>query len=166
MGAGKSTVGRVLARHLSWQFSDTDHVIEQQTGVGVPVVFEIEGEAGFRKRESLALNSFLGKKNQVLATGGGIILLPENRALLKQIGTVVYLRASPYELYQRTRMDKNRPLLQSPNPRQRLEQLLLERRPYYEEVADLVIETGRQSVHVIAQKICSALNIDQNASTN
>jgi shikimate kinase len=159
MGAGKSTVGRALARHLSWGFSDTDHVIEQQTGVSIPVIFEIEGVEGFRKRESMALRGFVNERQHVLATGGGIVLAPENRVLLKQVGSVVYLRASAHELYQRTRLDKNRPLLQAPNPRQRLEELLIQRRPLYESVADVIVETGRQPVHLIVQKICSALGL-------
>jgi shikimate kinase len=161
MGAGKSTVGKALAKHLSWEFTDTDHLIEHQTGVSIPVIFEIEGEAGFRRRESTALASFLGKERQVIATGGGIVLAPENRAILKKIGAVVYLSASASELYQRTRLDKNRPLLQGPNPRRKIEELLTARLPLYKECADVVVETGRQPVYQIVQKISHALKLGQ-----
>jgi shikimate kinase len=157
MGAGKSTVGKALAKHLSWEFTDTDHLIEHQTGVSIPVIFEIEGEAGFRKRETTALSSFVGKERQVIATGGGIVLAPENREILKKIGAVVYLSASAAELYQRTRLDKNRPLLQGPNPRRKIEELLAARLPLYRECADVVVETGRQPVYQIVHKIGHAL---------
>lgn len=166
MGAGKSTVGRALARHLSWEFSDTDHVIENQTGVSIPVIFEIEGEAGFRRRETQCLIDFSNKSAVVLATGGGIVLAEENRRLLKQIGPVVYLKASVQELFQRTKLDKNRPLLQTPNPRQRIEELLAKRKPLYESCADLVVETGRQPVHLIVQKICKALGLESGHPAN
>ena len=159
MGAGKSTVGKALAKHLSWEFTDTDHLIEQQTGVSIPVIFEIEGEAGFRRRESMALAGFAGKDRQVIATGGGIVLAAENREILKLIGSVVYLSAAGAELYQRTRLDKNRPLLQGPNPRRKIEELLTARSPLYRECADVVIETGRQPVYQIVQKISHALKL-------
>lgn len=159
MGAGKSTVGKALAKHLSWEFTDTDHLIEHQTGVSIPVIFEIEGESGFRRRESAALSSFVGKEKQVIATGGGIVLASENREILKQIGAVVYLSASAAELYQRTRLDKNRPLLRGPNPRKKIEELLAARLPLYKECADVVVETGRQPVYQIVQKISQALNL-------
>ena len=160
MGAGKSTVGRALAKALSWDFSDTDHLIEQQTGVSIPLIFEIEGEAGFRKRESQVLACFSGKHNHVLATGGGLVMDPENRAILQQVGPVVYLNASAYELYQRTRLDKSRPLLQGTNPRKCIEDLLVARTPLYKECATVVIETGRQPVYQIVQKIVAALGLD------
>lgn len=159
MGAGKSTVGRALARCLGWEFSDTDHIIELTTGVNIPTIFEIEGEDGFRKRETQALVNFEGASGCVLATGGGIVLLPENRELLKKIGRVVYLRASGKDLYERTRLDKNRPLLQHANPEKRIKTLLAERKPLYEEVADFIIDTGRQPVHQIVNKISHSLRM-------
>lgn len=159
MGAGKSTVGKALAKHLSWEFTDTDHLIEQQTGVSIPVIFEIEGEQGFRRRESQALASFVGRQRQVIATGGGIVLAPENRAILKRLGSVVYLSASSAELYQRTKLDKNRPLLQGPNPRRKIEELLLARHSLYQECANVIIETGRQPVYQIIHKIGVALKL-------
>lgn len=159
MGAGKSTVGKALAKHLSWEFVDTDHLIEQQTGVSIPTIFEIEGEAGFRRRESQVLTSLTGRQGLVVATGGGIVLAQANRVHLKEVGPVVYLSASAAELYQRTRMDKNRPLLQSPNPRKTIEDLLTLRHPLYTEVSDLTIETGRQPVSHLVQRICDALGL-------
>lgn len=159
MGAGKSTVGKALARHLGWEFIDTDHVIEHQTGVSIPVIFEIEGEAGFRRRESQTLASLTERQNMVLATGGGVVLAPENRETLKQFGAVVYLSATPGELYQRTRLDKNRPLLKTANPRKRIEELLNQREPLYEACAEVKVETGRQPVNQIVHKIEHALGL-------
>lgn len=161
MGAGKSTVGKALAKHLSWDFFDTDHLIEQQTGVSIPTIFEIEGEAGFRRRESMVLASFEGKQSLVVATGGGVVLSEENRTVLKRMGAVIYLGASAAELYQRTRLDKNRPLLQGPNPRKKIEELLIQRQPLYQEVANLVIETGRQPVSQLVDKICTSLQLNK-----
>lgn len=157
MGAGKSTVGRALAKQLEWDFSDTDHIIEMSTGVSIPTIFEIEGEEGFRRRETQALLNFEGASHCVLATGGGIILAEENRRILQRIGKVVYLRASARDLYERTKLDRNRPLLQDPNPEKKLKDLLAIRKPIYESCADLVIETGRQPVGQIVNKICQLL---------
>lgn len=157
MGAGKSTVGKALARQLGWEFVDTDHVIEQATGVSIPTIFEIEGEEGFRKRETQTLATLLEKPQCVLATGGGIVINPQNRAMLKALGDVVYLKASTQDLMERTKLDKNRPLLQHPDPESKIEELLKVRRPMYQECADLVIETGRQPVNQIVHKICKAL---------
>lgn len=161
MGAGKSTVGKALAKHLSWEFVDTDHLIEQQTGVSIPTIFEIEGEAGFRRRESHVLTGLEGREGLVVATGGGIVLAEENRLTLKRVGSVVYLSASAAELYQRTRLDKNRPLLQGPNPRKKIEELLALRLPLYKSVADVVVETGRQPVSQLVNKICQAVGVDK-----
>jgi shikimate kinase len=160
MGAGKSTVGRALAKHLSWDFVDTDTLVEQQTGVRVPVIFDLEGEAGFRKRESHALSCLLGRTRLVVATGGGIVLAPENRALLARLGSVVYLRASAQELYQRTRFDKNRPLLQSPNPCLVIEALLSQRVSLYESCANLVVDTGRQPLLQLIHDMCQQLQLN------
>lgn len=157
MGAGKSTVGKALARQLGWEFVDTDHVIEQATGVSIPTIFEIEGEEGFRKRESQTLASLISKPQCVLATGGGIVLNEDNRKLLRRLGDVVYLKANVQDLVERTKLDKNRPLLQAPNPEQKLEELLKARKSLYQDCADLVIETGRQPVNQIVHKICKAL---------
>jgi len=158
MGAGKTTVGRVLAKHLQKTFYDTDHEIERRTGVSIPHIFEVEGEAGFRKRESQVLGDLVSMPGVVLATGGGIVLLPENRHLLKEHGTVIYLRANVHELWLRTRNDKNRPLLQQGDPREKLEQLFLVRDPLYKEVADYIVDTGGQPVNAIVQKIEKLIN--------
>ena len=158
MGAGKTTIGRLLAKHLSKHFYDTDHEIERRTGVNIPLIFELEGEAGFRKRETAVIAELCRMQDIVLATGGGAILAQQNRESLKQHGTVIYLRAHVQELWQRTRNDKNRPLLQTDDPRAKLEQLFIERDPLYHETADIVLETGGQSVssivHLIEQKLC------------
>lgn len=146
MGSGKSTVGRALARQLNMTFLDSDHEIQNRTGVSIPHIFDVEGESGFRLRESFELDAILQRKAVVLATGGGAILSQENRVLLRRGGVVVYLQASVNELWQRTKHDKNRPLLQTQNPLQKLSELYEQRNPIYLEVADIVIQTGRQSV--------------------
>ncbi len=153
MGAGKTTVGRLIAKHLNKNFYDTDHEIERRTGVNIPLIFELEGEAGFRRREAAVIEELTQADNIVLATGGGAVLLPENRLNLKQHGTVVYLRANVHELWIRTRNDKNRPLLQTENPRQKLEKLFEERDPLYREVATIVVDTGGQAVGTIVHEI-------------
>lgn len=146
MGAGKTTVGRALAKRLGKAFCDSDREIEARTGVRVAVIFDIEGEAGFRRRESEVIEQLTAMDDVVLATGGGAVLDPSNRDHLKTRGFVIYLHAQPLVLCQRTRSDKSRPLLQADDPRDRLEKLYVERDPLYREVADLVIDTGRQSV--------------------
>lgn len=142
MGAGKTTIGRQLAKTLDRQFVDLDHELEARCGVRVSVIFDIEGEEGFRKRETATLDACSRQGGIVLATGGGAVLAPENREFLTQRGVVVYLRASVDELYRRVARDKNRPLLQTENPRQRLADLLAHREPLYEEVADIIFDTG------------------------
>lgn len=146
MGAGKTTVGRLLARELCYDFRDSDHEVVQRTGASIPTIFELEGEAGFREREAAAIEELTQLDHLVLATGGGAVLRPENRAHLKSRGIVVYLKASPEELWLRTRRDKNRPLLQTEDPKGRLEQLFAQRDPLYREIADLVVETGKPNV--------------------
>lgn len=159
MGAGKSTVGRALARRLGWDFVDLDHEIEAATGVRIPVIFEIEGEAGFRKRESQILAALVKRPHMVLATGGGAVIDPDNRVLLKDNGHVVYLKASVDELYLRTKNDKSRPLLQSGNPRERIATLLKAREAFYEGVSSLQVNTGRQPVTQIAHNIAATLGL-------
>jgi shikimate kinase len=157
MGAGKTSVGKLLARRLGKTFYDCDIEIEKTTGVRVPVIFEIEGEAGFRQRESRMLAELTRGRDLVLATGGGAVLSAENRALLANSGLVVYLRATPHDLWQRTRHDRNRPLLQTPNPLAKLAELHTQRDPLYREIADVIIDTGHQSVgslvHRLEQKL-------------
>ena len=144
MGAGKTSMGKLLAKRLGKTFLDCDHEIERATGVKVTVIFEIEGEAGFRAREAKALVELARRKDIVLATGGGAVLSADNRKLLAENGVVVYLRAAAADLWSRTRHDKNRPLLQTADPRARLEQIYAERDPLYREVADIKI--GRAHV--------------------
>ena len=157
MGAGKTTVGRLLARRLKLRFLDSDHEIEHRCGVKVPTIFDIEGEAGFRARESQVLAELTALEGIVLATGGGAILAEENRRHLADGGTVVYLCARPEALYERVRQDRNRPLLATPDPLARLRELYLERDPLYRAVADLVIDTGRQSVQSLARSLVDQL---------
>lgn len=158
MGAGKTTIGRLLAKHLGKTFYDADHEIERRTGVNIPLIFEVEGESGFRKREMAVVEELSEMQNIVLATGGGAVLMRENRENLKKNGTVIYLRANVQELWLRTRNDKNRPLLQNADPRTKLEQLFAERDPLYREVATIVMDTGGQPVNTIVHLIEQLLN--------
>ena len=153
MGAGKTSVGRVLAKRLNKVFYDSDHVIEQRTGVKIPVIFEIEGEPGFRHRESVVLDELTALDEVVLATGGGAVLAAENRERLRTRGTVVYLRASVKDLLNRTRHDKNRPLLQTADPRARLNELFEIRDPLYREIAHVTIDTGSQSLTTLMNRL-------------
>jgi shikimate kinase len=157
MGAGKTTVGRQLARRLGKRFADTDHEIESRTGVSVAVIFEIEGETGFRAREAQVLDTLTAQHDVVIATGGGVVLDPANRERLAARGFVVYLRAQPRDLYLRTRHDKARPLLQAGNPLAKLEELHRLRDPLYAEVADLIVESGRQSVSILVDQLLKRL---------
>jgi shikimate kinase len=157
MGAGKTSVGRALARRLKLRFLDCDHEIERRCGVKVPLIFDIEGEAGFRARETLVLAELTKLEGVVLATGGGAVLAEVNRHRLTAGGTVVYLCARPEDLYDRVRQDRNRPLLAGDDPLGRLRELYRERDPLYREVADVVIDTGRQSVQVLARALLEQL---------
>jgi len=140
MGAGKTTVGRQLAKRLHRRFVDADQEIEARTGVRIPVIFEIEGEAGFRRREARVIDELSRERELVVATGGGAVIDAANRANLKRSGLVVYLSAAPETLFERTRLDRNRPLLQVEDPLAKLRQLHAQRDPLYREVADLVVE--------------------------
>ena len=157
MGSGKTTVGRALAKKLNKRFFDSDHEIEARTGASIPLIFEIEGEASFRQREADMIRDLTANDGVVLATGGGSILNAQSREYLKSRGLVIYLRAGVSSILQRTGHDKNRPLLQTADPRGRLEELTLQREPYYREVADIVIETGRPNVQYLVQTIVAYL---------
>ena len=151
MGAGKTTIGRSLARRLGWHFVDSDHEIEARTGVGIPTIFEIEGEAGFRRRESQVIAELAAQRGLVVATGGGAVLAQENRDNLRNNGFVVYLDVSPAQLFERTRHDRNRPLLQVADPLARLQALHAQRAPLYREVADLVVDGNRNNPQAVVQ---------------
>lgn len=157
MGAGKTTVGRCLARLLEREFVDLDAEIEARCGADIPWIFDVEGEQGFRDREAALLQEMVARPGLVVATGGGVVLRPENRRLLKGAGTVVYLAVSPRELYDRTRNDQHRPLLQVPNRREVIERLVGERDPLYREVATLVYGGGRRSARGAAEEIARLL---------
>jgi len=156
-GSGKTTVGRLLAKKLQKTFVDSDDEIQHRTGVSIPHIFDVEGEAGFRQRESAALEALVQRKNIVLATGGGAVLSAANRELLKQCGVVVYLKSSVHDLWQRTRHDRNRPLLQTADPYAKLHTLCAQRDPGYLEIADIVVHTGRQSVHTLLGRLLERL---------
>jgi shikimate kinase len=152
MGAGKTSVGRMLARRMQKDFFDADAEVEKITGVKIPVIFEIEGESGFRAREEKMIDQLTAMNGIVLATGGGAVISLANRTLLKSRGCVIYLRAAPEDLWRRTRRDRNRPLLQTTDPLGKLRTLHEQRDPLYREVANIIVDTGSQSVaHLTTQ---------------
>lgn len=151
MGAGKTTVGKALARRLAYRFVDVDQEIEARTGVSVPTIFEIEGEEGFRRREAQVIADLAGVNGHVVATGGGAVLQPENRRNLQASGFVIYLNVPLATLYERTRHDKKRPLLQVSDPRQKLRELYAQRDPLYREIANLIISGSRITVQSVLQ---------------
>ena len=153
MGAGKSTIGRLLAGQLHLPFVDTDRVIEERTGADIPWIFDVEGEEGFRQRESAVLQDVLQGQPVVLATGGGIVLKPENRTLINRFGKAFYLMASIDQLLERTAKDKKRPLLQVDDPEAKIRELMELRDPIYREVSDYVVKTDRRSPRAVAQEI-------------
>ena len=157
MGAGKSTIGRALAKELKLEFYDTDEVIEDRTGASISWIFDVEGEEGFRRREQKVVDELTQKNNIVLATGGGVIMTAENRNALAGRGTVIYLRTSLAQQFERTKRDTKRPLLQTPNLEGRLEVLSGEREPFYEELADVSFETDKHTVKAVANKIIKYL---------
>jgi shikimate kinase len=157
MGAGKSTIGRQLARSLGLGFADSDTEIEARTGADIPWIFDVEGEAGFRDREEAVLAEMTTWDNTVLATGGGAVLRPANRQVLAERGFVIYLRTTLEEQLSRTRKDRNRPLLQTADPEGTLRRLFTERDPLYREVADLVIDTDSSSPKTVAQRVLASL---------
>lgn len=157
MGAGKSTIGRQVAALLRLEFNDSDREIQRRTGVDIPTIFDFEGEEGFRKREKAAVEDLTAKEGQVLATGGGVIIDPDNRRNLSSRGVVVYLNCSPKQQYERTMRDKNRPLLQTDNPLAKLESLMEERDPLYRATADFVVSTENRSAQAVAKEIVRKL---------
>ena len=158
MGAGKTTIGRALAQRLGRPFVDTDRVLVERCGVPVATIFEIEGEEGFRRRESAVLAECAADAGRVVATGGGAVLDPANRAVMRERGTVIYLRARLESLWERTRHDTSRPLLATPDPRGRLAEILEARDPLYREAAHLVVDTGAQSAATLVGRVVAALD--------
>ncbi len=153
MGAGKTTIGKYLAQHLKLRFADTDSEIEVRTGADIPWIFDVEGEEGFRDREQQVVAEMTEWDDVVLATGGGVVLRPENRSALAGRGFVVYLYATVEEQVRRTRRDRRRPLLQKGDPEQVLRTLMAERDPLYREIADYIIETDACSPRIVAQRL-------------
>ncbi len=158
MGSGKTTIGRALSRHLGKDFVDSDEEIIKRTGVTVPHIFDVEGEGGFRQRESAAIRELTGRDNMVLATGGGAVLAGHNRTMLQQNGIVIYLKANAHDLWQRTRHDRNRPLLQTDNPYARLVELFQQRDPLYRQVSDIIVQSGKQSAHALMLRLMDEID--------
>ena len=153
MGAGKSTIGKQLARELGKQFRDSDSEIEKRTGVSIDVIFDIEGEQGFRQRETRILKELVEERGIVLATGGGAILALENRQLLSDNGLIIYLKASAEHLAGRVKLDRRRPLLQTGDKLAKIRELMTQRDPVYQQLADLVVETNNRSIPRVVREI-------------
>lgn len=158
MGSGKSTIGQMLARQLGLTFLDSDREIEQRTGVDIPTIFDIEGESGFRERERRLIDELSQREGIVLATGGGAVVSEQNRQALTTRGTVVYLETTVEHQLARTARDRHRPLLQTADRRERLQQLLSEREPLYRSVADIIINTDAQTARAVAKELAQRLN--------
>ena len=165
MGAGKTTMGRQLAKKLQLEFLDSDRVIEERTGVDIPLIFEKEGEAGFRKREESIIDELTQRDKLVLATGGGAVISELNRQHLKQRGTVIYLHSDIKNLIERVKYDKNRPLLQTEDPEARLRELMEVREPLYRETADIIINTGEKSIRSVINVILERLKSYQDSKS-
>jgi len=164
MGAGKTTMGRQIARRLRMDFEDSDHVIEAQTGAEISLIFEKEGEAGFRKREISAIDTLTQQSGLVLATGGGAVLSEENRKHLKSRGTVIYLHSNIKHLLERVRHDTSRPLLQTADPAAKFREIMKIREPLYRETADIVINTGQQSIRSVINVMLGRIKAFQKKS--
>jgi len=159
MGAGKSTIGKYLAQHLKLRFADTDSEIEARTGADIPWIFDVEGEAGFRDREVRMIDTLTRKKGIVLATGGGAVLAKKTRKRLCKRGKVVYLRATIAQQIERTSRDKNRPLLQTDDPKRTIRELMEQREPLYLEIADIIVDTNRRSSRAVSKEIAQQLRL-------
>lgn len=160
MGSGKSTIGNRLAQRLGLRFEDSDREIERRTGVDIPLIFETEGEDGFRKRETKAIQELVeSAEDMVLATGGGAVIKQTNRRNLIKNTTVIYLKTSVEQQMERTKKDKSRPLLQTEDPLQKLKDLFEQRAPLYEEVADIVVSTDNAGIESVLKEIETKLEI-------
>ena len=160
MGAGKSTIGKRLSQQIGADFVDSDREIEDHTGVNIPLIFELEGEKGFRQRETQIIDELTQKNNTVIATGGGSILSAVNRQHMSERGQVVYLHATINQQLQRTHRDQNRPLLQTENPQQKLRELFEVRDPLYRSIATIIIDTDGRTIHSVTHEIVKRLNIN------
>jgi shikimate kinase len=158
MGAGKSTIGRLLAKELRVPFKDSDKEIEQRTGADIPWIFDVEGEAGFREREQAVIVELCELDGMVLATGGGAVMRAENREALRRCGRVVYLHATVEQQIDRTSRDRNRPLLRNADPGKVLRELLVVRDPLYREIADIIVETDERPPRLVVQEILERLD--------
>jgi len=158
MGAGKSTIGRMLAKEIGYRFLDSDRIIEERCGANIPWIFDVEGEDGFRQRETAMLRELAEQEGTVLATGGGAVMRPENHELLKKASVVVYLRTSIEQQVERTRKDRNRPLLQNDDPEAVLRKLFAIRDPIYTELADIVMHTDRKSPRLVVRQLVNRVN--------
>ncbi|EER46756.1 shikimate kinase [Actinobacillus minor NM305] len=158
MGAGKSTIGRQLAQMLGMEFFDSDSVIEERAGADIDWIFDVEGEAGFRKREERIINELTQGQGVVLSTGGGAVLSKDNRNMLSARGIVIYLETTIDKQFERTQRDKKRPLLQTEDPRKTLEELAKIRNPLYEEIADITLQTDDQAAKVVATNIIDMID--------
>ncbi|PCH61099.1 MAG: shikimate kinase AroK [SAR86 cluster bacterium] len=165
MGVGKTTIGKVLAEHLKLQFYDSDREIEAASGADIAWIFDVEGESGFRQREAKMVAELSAKKGVMLATGGGAVLSELNRKHLQGRGVVVYLRASIAQLVERTSKDKNRPLLQTPNPQDKIREIMEIREPLYLEIANIVVDTNWRNPKAVSSEIIRQLAIYLNEST-
>ncbi len=158
MGAGKSTIGRQLAQMLGMEFFDSDSVIEERAGADIDWIFDVEGEAGFRKREERIINELTQGQGIVLSTGGGSVLSKDNRNMLSARGIVIYLETTIDKQFERTQRDKKRPLLQTEDPRKTLEELAKIRNPLYEEIADITLQTDDQAAKIVATNIIDMID--------
>jgi shikimate kinase len=157
MGAGKTTIGRLLAQNLKLGFIDSDHEIEERTGADIAWIFDVEGEPGFREREQKVIAEITLRDGVLIATGGGVVLRPENRLALAGRGTVIYLHATVAQQAARTTRDKQRPLLQTADPEGTLRDLMAVRDPLYREIADYVVDTESQGARTVALQIVRLL---------
>ncbi len=156
MGCGKTTVGHLVAEKLHWPFVDTDALVVEEAGLSIPDIFEAEGEAGFRERETAVLARLANESQRVIATGGGIVTQPRNAPLLRSMGFVVWLSATEADICSRASRNRNRPLLQTADPRKTIHDLLEQRRPLYESFAHMAIETHGLEPEEIAYGVCES----------
>lgn len=157
MGTGKTTIGKLLARELGYDFVDSDREIEARCGADIPWIFDVEGEQGFRDRETAVIQELVDAPHTVIATGGGAVVRPENQAAMMRAGAIVYLHTSVDQQYERTRKDRRRPLLQQKDPKAVLQALMSQREPIYRDIADIIVDTDRRKPWAVAREIVKQL---------